>query len=1270
MESTTSQRTAAEQAMSAKDDATIHLLDAAMQRAWATAEPLLLLVRAGKPEAERLAVEHLRSTAAETGAWAMSAEANIVGLDPPYGPLARALATHAPRIAIEPGSLGNSIRHRLSHSAAPMGRLLGHFCPDLAPFAPASSDPEPLTFGFAMDRLETLLARVFAALAPPERPLVFFLHDADRADAATLRILSRILAHTETRQLVVVALVDPGDKPRNDAAWKAFSAGRKYVVERFDIGVTQDASGDGEPTSGTHTTRLPAGTRRVLAAAACNGRTADAGAIATALEASSRDVTELLQPAIDAGIVARHGSSYAFVDARSARACRYAMDAQTLGRMHLLLGKSFAFETSRKSASDAGFVAAAHLGIALDAEAIEGCDDAERVQLAGVLVDAAERAMRMAAHEVADGYLDDAARVLVPSGDVWSSGCEDLAARIDFARLECACAMGDGARAKGVFEVLGHRVPSAPQMRAAERCLVELATRSGQHEEAMELAARALAPLGIHLEASPSREVADRAFEGVWGALGDRAIEEIADLERMTDRNALDATEMLFTVHPSAQAIGAGPADLVACHLSRLALVHGNADASSVGHAALGATVIGRKKDHRTGYRLGKVALDLCKRRGAYRHHAAVSMKFAAAMSIWTHPLQTSIEQCARTYEIALACGDARAGCRLAAMIAFLTLLGGTSLDEVSDEALRRRRAIRSQGCDDEGMGDLCDAIERFVGQQKGRPAQRKTNGSTRAGNMRLGHVACRVVDLVSLVVAQEYDAALAESVEIGPSIADVGVQILVPEYQFWSMLAATSIRSSGLPEGLDEAIEDFEGWADRCPQTFQHKHALLLAERCRLQGRDMDAMRAYDQAITEARESGFAHIEGLAAEMATRFHAARDFSLIASAYFRTARNAYGRWGASFKTMQLDRRHPKFSGTTDTSASTPPPSLRGSADIDVFTAVKTAQSVSKEIVLQRLLVTLMRIVIEHGGAERCHVLLEQEDGALNHVGKAFTTSKGVEIEVPGPTATALDDILPVAMIDYVQRSHELVCVDDAALDRAWAEDPYISVHRPRSVVCFPIMRQSTIVGMLYLENNSARGVFTPRRLALLEFLTNQASISLDHAKLYADLARENAERRRAEQVLRDKLKIIERQKDDIRALSTPLLDVSDGVVAMPILGELDEERASRVMDILLETITKRSVHSAILDLTGVSSIGNATAEQLGRIVRAVELVGARAIVAGIRADVARAIVSLDVGLGRIETRASMKDALRVLVKTAPAAVPSRSAAKNQSRPLR
>jgi GAF domain-containing protein/tetratricopeptide (TPR) repeat protein len=1159
-----------------------------------------------------------------------------------------------------------SIRHRLSQAAAPTGKLLANFCPAFAPIATSTIEPEPLSFGFARDRLETLLARVFAALSPAEPPVVFFLRHAARADAATLRSLSRVLAHAETRQIAVIALIDVLDKPQNENAWRAFVGNKKYVIERFDFDVRKVDHHDSEPKSGTVATVFAPDTRQTIEAMSCCGQ-AEVNAVAAALQISPQDAMNQMLVAVEAGVLRRQGGAYAFVDPLRARDCHDGIDPQLRGQMHLRIGRFYASDRSRSPVPQTQFVVAAQLVAAVQDDALVNSDEPSRTQIAELLLDAARKAMVMAAHDVAAEYLEAAVRLLAPRGDIWSEASSNLATRIEFARLECACAAGDRLGAKTLFDKLRERVPNAPEMPAAWNWLIELQTRSNDHKRAVECAGEALAKYGIHLEAQPGADAVKQAFEGVWEALGDRAIEEIYDLEPMTNPTALEATELLFAVHASAQALGAGPADLVACHLSRLALVYGNAKASSVGHASFGAAIIGRQKDHRTGTRFGKVALQLCEQQGMNRHYSAVAMKFAVAMSIWTHPLQSSIDHCTRTYEVAMACGDGRAATRLAAMIPFLALLQGTSLDEVCDEALRRRRAIRSQGCDDEGMGDLCDTIERFVGQQKGRTAQRRSKSGILTDELRLGHVACRVVDLISLVLTHEYEAALFVSSHLSKSIANLGSLILVSEYWFWSMLAATSTRTSGLPDQLGQVIDDFDRWADRCPQTFQHKHALLTAERARLEGRDMDAMRAYDQAITEARENGFTQLEALAAEMASRFYSTRDFPLIAGTYFRTARNAYGRWGAASKVLQIDRRYPKLSGTTEQSPSSPPPSMRNSSDLDLYAAVKVAQTVSKEIVLQRLLVTLMKIVAEHVTAERCHVLLEFEDGELNHAGKAVATSKGLEIEVPGPLVKSIGDILPASIIEHVRSTHESVCLDEAVADRTWADDPYIASNRPRSVVCFPIMRQSTIVGMFYLENNAARGIFTPRRLALLEFLANQAAISLEHAKLYADLARENTERRRAEQVLRDKIDIIERQKNNIRALSTPLLDVAEGIVAMPVLGELDEDRASRIMDVLLDTITKRNIRSAILDLTGVSSIGNATAEQIGRIVRAVELVGARAIVAGIRADVARAIISLDVGLGRIETRASMKDALRVLVQNAPT---SQTVRKNQSRSSR
>jgi anti-anti-sigma regulatory factor len=227
-------------------------------------------------------------------------------------------------------------------------------------------------------------------------------------------------------------------------------------------------------------------------------------------------------------------------------------------------------------------------------------------------------------------------------------------------------------------------------------------------------------------------------------------------------------------------------------------------------------------------------------------------------------------------------------------------------------------------------------------------------------------------------------------------------------------------------------------------------------------------------------------------------------------------------------------------------------------------------------------------------------------------------------------------------VEYVKRVREPVILDDAAAEGMFAADEHIARDRTRSVLCMPIMRQSTLAGVLYLENNLARGVFTKQRLGLVELLAAQAAISLENAALYEDVARE---RNRAEGALLENLALVAQQEEAIRSLSTPIIEVWEGVLAMPLFGSIDEQRAAQMMTVLLEAVVARQCRYAILDVTGVSTIDVTTADHILRLVRAVQLLGARGIVAGIGPRVAQRIVSLGVDIGGIETRANLREAL-------------------------
>jgi len=110
--------------------------------------------------------------------------------------------------------------------------------------------------------------------------------------------------------------------------------------------------------------------------------------------------------------------------------------------------------------------------------------------------------------------------------------------------------------------------------------------------------------------------------------------------------------------------------------------------------------------------------------------------------------------------------------------------------------------------------------------------------------------------------------------------------------------------------------------------------------------------------------------------------------------------------------------------------------------------------------------------------------------------------------------------LPESVLHYVVRTQESVILDDASGQNAFSADEYIRHNRVRSVLCLPLIKQTTLIGVLYLENNLVPRVFTPARSAVLKLLASQAAISLENAYLYTDLQQENGERRRAEDAWR------------------------------------------------------------------------------------------------------------------------------------------------------
>jgi signal transduction histidine kinase len=190
--------------------------------------------------------------------------------------------------------------------------------------------------------------------------------------------------------------------------------------------------------------------------------------------------------------------------------------------------------------------------------------------------------------------------------------------------------------------------------------------------------------------------------------------------------------------------------------------------------------------------------------------------------------------------------------------------------------------------------------------------------------------------------------------------------------------------------------------------------------------------------------------------------------------------------------------------------------------LDLATVIKVSEAISGEIVLEKLITRFMQTALEQAGAERALLMLPRGDEQRIEA-EARTDRDKVTVDFRRSSVTPSE--LPESLLRYVIRTQESVTLRDVSTDNLFSEDEYMHRKHPRSVFCLPLIKRRKLMGVLYLENSLAPGVFTPSRLAILELIASQAAISLEQARQYAELMRANedlraeiSKRKRAEEL--------------------------------------------------------------------------------------------------------------------------------------------------------
>ncbi|OKP86898.1 hypothetical protein A3844_12960 [Paenibacillus helianthi] len=292
--------------------------------------------------------------------------------------------------------------------------------------------------------------------------------------------------------------------------------------------------------------------------------------------------------------------------------------------------------------------------------------------------------------------------------------------------------------------------------------------------------------------------------------------------------------------------------------------------------------------------------------------------------------------------------------------------------------------------------------------------------------------------------------------------------------------------------------------WAKHAPETFRQHEVLMKAEWARMAGRDDEAGQYYDMAIEASDQGGFVRYKALSNELAARFYYHKDFKEFAGYLLRQSEYYYSVWGAKGKIAFLNERYPDMitrinakefmSGRTITDYT---------ESLDLNSMILASQAISKEIELNNLLEALMQIVIKNAGAQRGCIVMTSKTNLLVE-GEYRPVEDRITVAVHDRTRY---DHLPYSILKQVEESSESVIYNDAFSETPFVNDPYIVKHRPKSMVCMPLINQNKTIAVIYLENNLMTSVFTEQRMKIINLLSREMVFSLENATLYSELER-------------------------------------------------------------------------------------------------------------------------------------------------------------------
>ncbi len=853
--------------------------------------------------------------------------------------------------------------------------------------------------------------------------------------------------------------------------------------------------------------------RAALELAACIGNRFAHRRLVAVLGDSSEAVAIALAEALDCGLVQR---VRALDDSREQGApelilefahdkiqqAAYALADEPRRRAHhLRIGRSMLATDPAAAEGDAVFAVTGHFNLAASLLV----DPAERLRLARLNLVATRRARQANAFAAAAQHARQGIGLL--PGDPWSAHYA-LSFALHCERMESEHLAGDHEAALAQFEPLLRHARDDFDRVAVHDLKIRLDITSERFADAMAAGLAGLRLLGVDLPERPSRAWLLRELARLRWLRGRRSLAALGDLPAATDPKIRLALRLLARLSVPAYYVDNATFAAVALRSVALSIRHGVTGESAICFSNYATILLARFEDPDGARDLLGAAWAISDRFPDLATQVKMANFGGIYMHMWVHPFASAAPRIEPFIDQAIVLGDYTFACMALSGRIHLRWFGRGTVREVEQAAAAVHPLARRLPGFDHKHWHI--PVERACMALSGRTeALHSMSGpdwseQTLVDQLGPAHITPSFFYIIFKAVLLFHAGRHREAEQLLDGLHRVrmdGNPLLAESVLLRLLARAAQAPARPLTPAerahLHSRLGRLQLWARACPENFAARALLAGAELARAEGRPDQAFLLYQRAIEVARAQGQLRLEALALERAGRHLRAAQSPVLSDMYIRAARDAYGRWGAPAIVAMLNAEFPELAAPAPTrirETSTIDP-----AALDVATLLRASQAISGEIELAGLLRALVRIVLESAGARRCAVLLADPAGELRI--EALADLEHAEVLQGQPLTQA--GPLPAAIINLAARTRRDVILDDAHTSEL-ADDP--AVAGLRSVLCTPILHHGALVGVLYLDNELAAGIFTAARTALLRQLAGQLAISVENARLYRNLA--------------------------------------------------------------------------------------------------------------------------------------------------------------------